>query len=102
MAARLAWTSAEFGRPRSTTATLDGRTVTVDGSHRVDLSEVTDGELRVLVAEPVQPHDRDRTNLLFPYSKRGVSGDEGIVEGAAAPSNERLLGPVASGIELAR
>ena len=211
VAARLAWTSAEFGRPRSITAALDGRTVTVDGSHRVDLSDVTDGELhvlavdfdfapeltlkrqlafgkgfsggasseltalpvlvdglselapaeqlagwftaasdplrvtaverergllvivrdpgaeelllelrsqrkrmardarrsgsglaldrlgddvdiRVLVAEPVQPRDRDRATLLFPYSKRGLPGDEGIVEAAVAPSNERLLG----------
>lgn len=211
VAARLAWTSAEFGRPRSIVAVLDGRTVTVDGSHRIDLSEVADGELhvlavdfdfspeltlrrqltfgkgfsggasseltalpvlvdgsselppaeqlagwftaageplrvtaverergllvivrdpgaeelllelrsqrkrmahdarrsgsglaldrlgddveiRVLVAEPVQPRDRDRATLLFPYSKRGVPGDEGIVEAAVAPSNERLLG----------
>lgn len=211
VAARLSWTSAEYGRPRSISALLDGRSVAVDGSQRIDLSAAADGELhvlavdfefsselvlrrqlafgkgfsggasseltavpvavgpaaelppadrlagwftaageplevtaaergsgllvivrdpgaedqildlqrerkraardarrsasgqaldrlagdveiRVLIAEPFQPRDRDRATLLFPYSERGVPGDEGIIEAAVAPGNERLLG----------
>jgi hypothetical protein len=47
----------------------------------------------VLVAEPVQPRDRDRATLLFPYSKRGVPGDEGIVEAAVAPATSACWAP---------
>ena len=51
-----------------------------------------DVEMRVLVAEPVRPRDRARTTLLFPYSREGLPGGEGIVRAAAVAKNERLLG----------
>ena len=211
VAAQLAWTSPEFDRPRSIEAFLDGRPVKVTGSHRVDLSAATPGELhvltvelqfspeltlkrqlefgkgfsgdassdltavpvlvdgssplppvqsmagwftaggdelrvtaverergrlvvvrdpgaeellvrilgerkrvtreagrgnawlpldlldadvemRVLEAEPVRPRGRARETLLFPYSKDGIPGGEGIIRAAVASNNERLLG----------
>jgi hypothetical protein len=51
-----------------------------------------DVEMRVLVAEPVRPRDRARATLLFPYSKEGLPGGEGIIRAAVVPKNERLLG----------
>ena len=49
-------------------------------------------EIRVLVPEPVAVAGRSRSTLLFPYSKNGVSGDQGILKAAAAPKNEQMLG----------
>jgi len=51
-----------------------------------------DVEIRVLVAEPVQPRERARATFLFPYGKKGLPGGEGILAAAGMPKNERLLG----------
>jgi hypothetical protein len=49
-------------------------------------------EIRVLVPEPLPVEGRSRATFLFPYSRRGVPGDQGILKAAAAPKNERMLG----------
>ncbi len=51
-----------------------------------------DVEMRVLEAEPVRPRGRVRETLLFPYSKDGIPGGEGIIRAAVASNNGRLLG----------
>jgi hypothetical protein len=51
-----------------------------------------DVEIRVLVAEPVRPRDRERATYLFPYGKEGLPGGEGIIAAAVVPKNERMLG----------
>ena len=52
----------------------------------------SDEEIRVMVAEPLAPRDRTRATLLFPYSERGLPGDEGVLKAAVAPKNKLMLG----------
>jgi hypothetical protein len=51
-----------------------------------------DTEIRVLVPEPIVPEGRGSPTLLFPYSKTGSPGGEGLLKAALAPRNERMLG----------
>ena len=51
-----------------------------------------DVDLRVLVPEPVSAEGRKRSTILFPYSKKGIPGDKGLLKAAVAPKNERMLG----------
>jgi len=73
VAARLAWSSPEFERPRSILALLDGRPVKVSGSHRLDLSAAAPDELHVLSVElEFSPELRLKRQLEF---GKGFSGD---------------------------
>jgi len=60
-------------------------------SRNLDLLD-EDVELRVLVPEPMAAEGRERSTILFPYSRRGISGDKGLLKAAVAPKNERMLG----------
>ncbi len=51
-----------------------------------------DVDLRVLVPEPVSVEGRERSTILFPYSKKGIAGDQGLLKAAVAPKNENMLG----------
>lgn len=65
-----------------------GRTGTAGGPDVLD----DDVELRVLVPEPMSAEGRERSTVLFPYSRKGISGDQGLLKAAVAPKNERMLG----------
>lgn len=57
------------------------------------LDVLDDGtEIRVLVPEPVMAQGRRSPTLLFPFSKRGHPGDEGLLKAALAPKSRRMLG----------
>lgn len=51
-----------------------------------------DTQIHVLVPEPVVAEGRSSPTLLFPYSKRGFPGGEGVLRAALAPRNDRMLG----------
>lgn len=51
VAARLTWTSPEFERPKKISVELDGQSLKVEKTNRIDLSDIPDRQVHVLTAD---------------------------------------------------